>query len=71
MAYHVHHPSALCLTLILAVACAPVLSAQTTSLEDRVAALEKQLSALAAENKALKEKQAAKPSAVPLTAAGK
>jgi phosphate-selective porin OprO and OprP len=72
MAYrHNPRPSALCLTLILGIALAPALSAQTTSLEERVAALEKQLTALAAENKALKEKQSAKPSAAPLTAAGK
>lgn len=48
----------------------PGAPAQATSLEDRVAALEKQLSILAAENKALKEKQA-KSAVTPVAAAGK
>jgi phosphate-selective porin OprO/OprP len=45
--------------------------ASAGSLEDRVAALEQQLATLSAENKALRERNDAKPGALPVTIAGK
>lgn len=63
-------PLALCLAGALALT--PFARAQPTSLEERVLALEKQLAALAAENKALREKQDAAAKPAPLvTFAGK
>lgn len=49
----------------------PVLVRAASTLEERVAALEQQLATLSAENKALREKQEAKPGTVPVTIAGK
>jgi phosphate-selective porin OprO/OprP len=69
-------PEAHSLTIVRTIACltllaSPIVVLGATTLEDRVAALEQQLASLSAENKALREKQEAKPGALPVTIAGK